>query len=142
MANTTRFDPFSTNLNDLFEGLLLRPIRFDTNGDQQLSMKVDVKQDDKAYTVSADMPGVKKDDIHVQVDGNLVTIDAEVKKEKEEKKDERVVRSERYYGKLSRSFTLDTEVDESNVDAQYADGVLKLTLPKKAKSNAKKIAVH
>ena len=142
MANTTRFDPFSTNLNDLFEGLLLRPIRFDTNGDQQLSMKVDVKQDDKAYTVSADMPGVKKDDIHVQVDGNLVTIDAEVKKEKEEKKDERVVRSERYYGKLSRSFTLDTEVDETGVDAQYADGVLKLTLPKKAKSNAKKIAVH
>jgi HSP20 family protein len=142
MANTTRFDPFSTNLNDLFEGLLLRPIRFDTNGDQQLSMKVDVKQDDKAYTVSADMPGVKKDDIHVQVDGNLVTIDAEVKKEKEDKKDERVVRSERYYGKLSRSFTLDTEVDETAVDAQYADGVLKLTLPKKAKSNAKKIAVH
>jgi len=142
MANTTRFDPFSTNLNDLFEGLLLRPIRFDTNGDQQLSMKVDVKQDDKAYTVSADMPGVKKDDIHVQVDGNLVTIDAEVKKEKEEKKDERVVRGERYYGKLSRSFTLDTEVDETAVDAQYADGVLKLTLPKKAKSNAKKIAVH
>ena len=142
MANTTRFDPFSTNLNDLFEGLLLRPIRFDTNGDQQLSMKVDVKQDDKAYSVSADMPGVKKDDIHVQVDGNLVTIDAEVKKEKEEKKDERVVRSERYYGKLSRSFTLDTEVDETAVDAQYADGVLKLTLPKKAKSNAKKIAVH
>ena len=142
MANTTRFDPFSTNLNDLFEGLLLRPIRFDTNGDQQLGMKVDVKQDDKAYTVSADMPGVKKDDIHVQVDGNLVTIDAEVKKEKEEKKDERVVRSERYYGKLSRSFTLDTEVDETAVDAQYADGVLKLTLPKKAKSNAKKIAVH
>ena len=142
MANTTRFDPFSTNLNDLFEGLLLRAIRFDTNGGQQLSMKVDVKQDDKAYTVSADMPGVKKDDIHVQVDGNLVTIDAEVKKEKEEKKDERVVRSERYYGKLSRSFTLDTEVDETAVDAQYADGVLKLTLPKKAKSNAKKIAVH
>jgi len=76
------------------------------------------------------------------VDGNLVTIDAEVKKVKEEKKDERVVRSERYYGKLSRSFTLDTEVDETAVDAQYADGVLKLTLPKKAKSNAKKIAVH
>ena len=142
MVNITRFDPFSTNLNELFEGLLLRPIRLETNGGQQLSMKVDVKQDDKAYTVSADMPGVKKDDIHVQVDGNLVTIDAEVKKEKEEKKDERVVRSERYYGKLSRSFTLDTEVDETAVDAQYADGVLKLTLPKKAKSNAKKIAVH
>ena len=142
MANLTRFDPFSSNLNDLFEGLLLRPIRFDTNGGQPLNMKVDVKQDDKAYSVSADMPGVKKDDIHVQVEGNVVTIDAEVKKEKEEKKDERVVRSERYYGKLTRSFTLDSEIDETAVAAQYADGVLKLTLPKKAKSNAKKIAVH
>jgi HSP20 family protein len=65
-----------------------------------------------------------------------------VKKEKEEKKDERVVRSERYYGKLARSFTLEHEIDAAAVDAQYGDGVLKLTLPKKAKSNGKKIAVH
>jgi HSP20 family protein len=142
MANITRFDPFSTSLNDLFEGLLVRPIRLDTNGGQQLSMKIDVTQDDKAYTVKADMPGVKKEDIHVEIDGNVVSISAEVKKEKEEKKDERVVRRERYYGKLERSFTLEHDVDEAAVDAKYSDGVLNLTLPKKAKSTTRKIAVH
>jgi len=142
MTNITRFDPFSTSLNDLFEGLLVRPIRLDTNGGQQLSMKIDVAQDDKAYTVKADMPGVKKEDIHVEIDGNVVSINAEVRKEKEEKQGERVIRSERSYGKLERSFTLEHDVDEAAVDAKYSDGVLKLTLPKKAKSTMKKIAVH
>jgi HSP20 family protein len=105
-------------------------------------MKIDVTQDDKAYTVKADMPGVKKEDIHVEIDGNVVSISAEVKKEKEEKKDERVVRRERYYGKLERGFTLEHDVDEAAVDAKYSDGVLNLTLPKKAKSTTRKIAVH
>lgn len=142
MANITRFDPFSSNLNDLFEGLLLRPIKFDTNGGQQLQMKIDVTQNDKAYTVKADIPGVKKEDIHVEVDGNVVAISAEVKKEKEEKKDERLIRSERYYGRLERSFTLEHDVDEGAVEAKYSDGVLDLTLPKKAKASSRKIAVH
>jgi HSP20 family protein len=105
-------------------------------------MKIDVTQNDKAYTVKADMPGVKKDDIHVEVDGNVVSISAEVKKEKEEKKDERVIRSERYYGRMERSFTLDHDIDETAVDAKYSDGVLNLTLPKKAKSTSKLISVH
>jgi HSP20 family protein len=142
ITHLTRFDPFSTDLNDLFQGLLVRPVRLDTNGGRQLSMKIDVTQDDKSYQVSAEMPGVKKEDIHVEVDGNLVSISAEVKKEKEEKKDERVIQSERYYGKLARSFTLEHEIDESGVDAQYGDGVLKLKLPKSTKSSARKIAVH
>ena len=142
MANITRFDPFSTNLNDLVEGLFLRPVRIDTNGGQQLQMKIDVNQNDKAYTVKADMPGVKKEDIHVEVDGNVVAISAEVKKEKEEKKDDHVIRSERYYGRLERSFTLDHDVDEAAVEAKYSDGVLNLTLPKKAKATSKKIAVN
>jgi HSP20 family protein len=142
MANITRFNPFSTDLNDLFEGFFVRPMRFDLEPSAQLSMKIDVTQDDKAYAVKADMPGVKKEDIHVEVYGNVVSISAEVKKEKEEKKDERVVRSERYYGKLARSFTLEHDVDEAAVDAKYDDGVLKLTLPKKAKASTKKIAVH
>ena len=142
MANITRFNPFSTDLNDLFEGFFVRPMRFDLEPQGQLGMKIDVTQDDKAYAVKADMPGVKKEDIHVEVDGNVVSISAEVKKEKEEKKDERVVRSERYYGKLARSFTLEHDVDETAVDAKYDDGVLKLTLPKKAKASTKQIAVH
>jgi len=142
MANIARFDPFSTSLNDLFEGLLVRPIRLDLDAGQRLSMKLDVTQDDKAYTVKADMPGVKKEDIHVEIDGNVLSISAETKKEKEEKKDERVVCSERYFGKLARSFTLEHDIDEAAVDAKYSDGVLNLTLPKKAKSTTKKIAVH
>ncbi len=142
MANITRFDPFSSNLNDLFEGLLVRPIRLDANAGQQLQMKVDVTQSDKAYIVKADMPGVKKEDIHVEVDGNVVAISAEVKQEKEEKKDERLIRSERYYGRMERSFTLDYDIDESAVEAKYSDGVLNLTLPKKARATSKQIAVR
>lgn len=142
MANITRFDPFSTRMSDLFDGLFVRPVRFDLDPATEINMKIDVKQDDKAYVVSAEMPGVKKEDIHVEVDGNLVSISGEVKEEKEEKKDECVVRSERYYGKLARSFTLEHEIDAAAVDALYGDGVLKLTLPKKAKSNGKKIAIH
>ena len=141
MANISRYDPFGSDFNDLLNGLFVRPVRFGIDGGTEMSMKIDVKQDDKAYTVTADMAGVKKDDIHVEVDGNLVSIEAEVKKETEEKKDERVVRSERYYGKLSRSFTLEHEIEEAGVKAAYGDGVLKLTLPKKSKMAAKHIPV-
>ena len=141
MANIIRSDPFSTSLNDLFEGFFLRPVKFE-NGGQQLQLKIDVTQNDKSYSVKADMPGVRKEDIHVEVDGNMVSISGEVKKEKEEKKDERLVRSERYYGRVERSFTLEHDIDEAAVDAKYSDGVLNLTLPKKAKSSTKKIAVN
>ena len=146
MANITRFDPFRfdpfpANLNDLFEGFLVRPLRAGVEGGQQLGIRVDVTQDDKAYRVKADMPGVKKEDIKVEVDGNVVSISGEVKREKEEKKDERVVRSERYYGRLERSFSLEHEIDEAAVDAKFRDGVLEVTLPKKAKASARKVAV-
>ena len=141
MANISRFDPFGSDVSDLLNGLFVRPVRFGVDGNGEITMKIDVKQDDKTYTVTAEMPGVKKEDIHVQVDGNLVAIDAEVKKEQEEKTDERVLRSERYYGRLSRSFTLEHEIDEAAVKAAYDDGLLKLTLPKKAKSAGKRIPV-
>jgi HSP20 family protein len=144
MANITRFDPFSSNLDDLFKGFWVRPMRFDLEGMQgmqQLQMKIDVKKSDGAYTVSADLPGVKKEDIQVNVDGNVVSISAEVKKESEEKKGEQVLRSERYYGKVERSFALDSDIDESKVDAKYEEGVLKLTLPTKAATKAKRITV-
>lgn len=141
MANLTRFDPFSTNLDDLFRGFWVRPLRFDVEGMPQLQIKLEVKKSDGAYTVSAELPGVRKEDIQVNVDGSLVTISAEVKKESEEKKGEQVLRSERYYGKVERSFALDSDVDESKVNARYENGVLKLTLPLKAASKAKRITV-
>jgi HSP20 family protein len=141
MANITRYDPFN-DIDDLFKGLFVRPMRFDLDVAPQMRMKIDVSKTEDAYTVKAEIPGVNKDDIQVSIDGNEVTISGEIKKESEEKKGEEVLRSERYYGKVSRSFTLPHDVDEAKVVAKYADGVLKLTLPMKSKSAGKKITVN
>jgi HSP20 family protein len=143
MANITRYDPFDVALDpfdDIFRGFL-RPVRFEAQT-QQMQIKMDVKEDDKAYNIHAEIPGVKKEDIHVTIAGNQVSISAEVKKEKEEKEGEKVLRSERYYGKVFRSFTLGQDVDEATATAKYNEGVLNLTLPKKATSSAKKLAIQ
>ena len=94
--------------------------------------------------VRADIPGVKKEDIKVDVNGNVVSISAEVKEEKEQEQKEgaRVIRSERYYGSLSRSFSLGQDVDDKAANAKYTDGVLELTLPKKAGSQPGKVVVQ
>ncbi|HEX7272870.1 MAG TPA: Hsp20/alpha crystallin family protein, partial [Casimicrobiaceae bacterium] len=105
-------------------------------------MKMDLSEDDKTYYLKAEIPGVKKEDIHVSIDGNQVSINAEMKKEKEERKGETFLRSERYYGRWSRSFTLGVPVDEAKAEAKYNDGVLMLTLPKKVGTAVKELAVH
>jgi len=147
MANLTRYDPFSLartdpfgDIDDLFRGFFMRPVLFE--GQPQMQIKMDVKEDDSAYTVHADIPGVKKEDIHVSIEGNQVSISAETKMEKEEKKGEKVLRSERYVGKVARSFTLAHDVDEAKSQAKYSDGVLELTLPKKAATATKKLAIQ
>lgn len=137
MDRLTRFDPFA-DLDEMFRGLMLRPVRLDTPSTQ---IRVDVSENDGAYTVQAEIPGVKKDDIRVDVDGNLVSISAETHREKEEKTD-RMIRSERYCGSMSRSFTLPHEVDQSAAKAEYHDGVLQLTLPKKSRSRPSAIAIQ
>jgi HSP20 family protein len=106
------------------------------------TMKVDVTESDNKFIVKADLPGVKKDDIAIEVKGDQVSISAEVKRETEEKKGDTLVHSERYYGKQLRSFTLGTEIDRNNVAAKFADGVLELTLPKVEKAAVKRIAVQ
>lgn len=140
MANMTQFDPMQ-GMDDLFKGLFVRPFRFNADNELQLRLKLDISRADDTYTVKAEMPGVAKDDIRVTIDGNLVTISGEVRKEKEEKKGEVVIHSERHYGAVSRSFTLPQEVDEAKAVAKSADGVLTLTLPLKTGSSARKIAV-
>ena len=141
MANIMRYDPFD-DMDDLLKGLFVRPMRFDLDVAPQMRMKIDVTKVEDTYTVKAEIPGVKKDDVQVSIDGNEVTISGEIKKESEEKKGEEVLRSERYYGKVSRSFTLPHDVDEAKVVAKYADGVLKVTLPMKIRSASKKITVN
>jgi HSP20 family protein len=104
-------------------------------------IKIDVAESNGSFVVKAEIFGVKKDDIDVRIDGNLVTIGAEVKSEKEEKEGGRVLRKERQHGWASRSFTLASPVDEAKADARYEDGVLSLTLPKKAGQATKRLAV-
>ncbi|MFO7543400.1 MAG: Hsp20/alpha crystallin family protein [Thiobacillus sp.] len=139
MANITRYDPFN-DFSDLFKGFLVRPTWMEQAPEMQI--KLDLKEDDAAYRVHADIPGVKKDDIHVNIDGNQVSISAESRMEKEDKKGEKVLRSERYCGKVERSFTLAHDVDETKAEAKYKDGVLELTLPKKSASSAKKLTIQ
>jgi HSP20 family protein len=94
-------------------------------------IKVDVKETDKIYTVHAEIPGVSKDEIHVTLDGNIVTLRAEVKQQDSTGPGEKVLRSERYLGSVSRSFQLPLDIDQTQSKAKYDNGVLTLTLPKK-----------
>jgi len=142
MANITRFDPFNELVDDLFKGFLVRPVALEGRaGEAMPRMKVDVKEKNGAYVVTAEAPGVKKDDLHVTIDGAQVTITAEVKQEKEEK-DERLLHTERVYGQMTRSFALPQEVDESKAEAKFKDGVLELTLPKKQAAARKQVTIQ
>lgn len=137
--NLARIDPFS-DIDDMLKGFFVRPALFE--GQPQMQIKLDLKENDNAYTVHADIPGVKKEDIHVSIDGNQISISAETKMEKDVKEGEKVLRSERYSGKVARSFTLAHDVDEANAQAKYSDGVLELTLPKKVTNSAKELAIQ
>ena len=143
MANITRFDPFNELVDDLFKGFLVRPVAYEgARNDVVPRIKVDVAEKNGAYTVTAELAGVKKDDIQVTIDGAEVTLSAEVKREKEVTQDERVLHAERTFGKVSRSFTLPQEVDEAKAEAKFRDGVLELTLPKKAAAARKQVTIQ
>jgi len=137
MNKLTRFDP----LDDLFRGFFVRPVDMNMEANTP-AIRMDVSEKPEAFVVHAEMPGVKKEDIHVQVDGNQVIIAAEVKKEKEVKEGERVLRSERYFGKVSRSFQLAQDIDDTKAAARFNEGVLELTLPKKAASAVKRLTIE
>lgn len=137
MANITRVDPF----DDIFRGFFVRPVDFNSTQAQPPSIKMDVKEQDDNYLVHAELPGVKKEDIHVVVDGNQVSISAETKQEKEVKEGDRILRSERYFGKVSRSFQLERDIDDSKAAAKFNDGVLELTLPKRTASPNKRLSI-
>jgi len=138
MSNITRRDP----LDDLFRGFFVRPIEYAGAPVEAPQMRVDVKEASDAYQVHAELPGIKKEDIHVHIDGPVVSISAERKQEKEIKEGERVLRTERYFGEVSRSFQLGADVDEAKASAKFNDGVLELTLPKKAPAQSKRLVIE
>jgi HSP20 family protein len=140
-----RIDPVSELVDDFFKGFLVRPVAYEGGSGRDVlpRMKVDVAEKNGAYKVAAELPGVRKEDIDVSIDGAQVTITAEVKQEKEaQPQDERVLHTERVYGKVTRSFTLPQELDEAKVEAKYRDGILELTLPKKQAAPRKQIAIQ
>jgi len=137
LSSLARFDPFRDD--DWFKGFWVRPFSSELNTVPQI--KIDLTENEKTYTVRAEIPGAKKEDVKVQVEGNRVSISAEVKKQKEEKKDDKVIRQECYQGSSYRSFTLDGDVDEAKAQAKYDNGVLELTLPKKNGNIAKQLQI-
>jgi HSP20 family protein len=141
MSNLSVFDnAFNEPLEPFFRRFLA-PVRAEMDSNV-LQIRIDVEEKDKAYTVRADIPGVKKEDINVRIDGNIVQIDAETKQDKEVKEKGKLLRSERYYGSVSRSFSLSQDIDESKAIAKYENGVLNLELPKKEATAFKRLAVQ
>ena len=141
MANITRYDPFNELVDDLFKGFFVRPMAFEGRAELP-RMKVEVAEKNGAYIVTAELPGVKKEDIHVTIDGAQLTLAAEVKREKEATENDRLLHTERSFGKVSRTFTLPQELDEAKVEAKFRDGVLELAWPKKAAAQRKQITIQ
>jgi len=133
------YGPFAGAGFDDFVRGFMKPLREAREGGAPI--KVDVIETGAAYVVQAEIPGVKKDDIQVTVEGNQVTIAADVKRASA-KDDERVLRSERYAGSVHRSFVLPVDIDEASSSARYEDGVLELTLAKRAESQARKLTIQ
>lgn len=140
MGNIVRRREFEDPFEDLFRGFFVRPLAFETPA--AAGFRMDVSEGENAFRVKADLPGVRKEDIAVTVDGDTVTISAEVRAEKDAGANERVLRTERHAGKLSRAFSLGQDVDESSAEAKYVDGVLELVLPKKAAATRRRLTIN
>ena len=137
----TRGGLFDEFFKDIAPGFYVRPLHGDPLP-SPAQIKVDVTENDKGYTVQAEVPGVSKDEIHVALDGNVVTLRAEVKQEDRQGSDEKVLRSERYYGAVSRSFQLPMDIDQAQAKAKYDNGVLTLTLPKKLANGSQRLTIE
>jgi len=148
MANSlTRFDPVARMLradpfrafDDFFSDLRM-PALFN-QADTIPRIRMDVTESDQAYKVKAEMPGVKKEDIKVNIDGSQVSISAETKNETGQDNGT-AIWSERIWGQFYRSFTLPQPVDDAQAHAEFRDGVLELELPKKAGGSGKPLAIQ
>ena len=132
------FDDF---FKDIAPGFYVRPLHGDTLPAPS-QIKVDVKETEGGYTVQAEVPGVPKEDIHVSVEGNVVSLRAEVRQLDQKTEGEKVLRSERYYGSVARSFQLPADIDAAQAKAKYDNGILTLTLPKKVNNSSQRLNIE
>ncbi len=142
MANISRYEPFGDAFDDLLKGFFVRPVAYEGRPVAAAQIKIDVSEKGNAYVVHAEIPGVKKEDIQVNIDGDQVSISAETRTEKEVKEDERVLHRERHYGKVARVFRLGADIDQSAANAKFVDGVLELTLPKRAEAAGRQLTIQ
>lgn len=122
-------------------GFFIKPLHGDPVPSAS-QIRIDVSENDQAFTVRAEIPGVNKQDIHVSVEGSIVTLSAEIRQHDAEREGEKLLRSERYYGSVSRSFQLPAEVDEAQSKARYENGILLLDLPKKVSNSPQRLTVE
>lgn len=148
MANSlTRFDPITRmlradpfrNFDDFFSDLRLPSLL--RGGEAAPLIRMDVTESAQAYKVMADLPGVKKEDIKVDIDGNQVSISAQTETRSDEENASAIC-SERSWGRFYRSFTLPQAVDDGQAKAEFHDGVLELNLPKKTGGGGKPLAIQ
>ena len=141
MNKLTTYGPFGeAGFDDLFRGFFT-PVRAASTS-SAAAIRMDVTENDNAYVVHAEIPGAKKEDVQVTIEGNQVSIGAEVKREADRRNGDGLLRSERYFGSVYRSFTLPVEVDEAASAAKYENGVLELTLAKKAAQAGRKLTIQ
>ena len=132
------FDDF---FRDVTPGFYIKPLHGEPLPSPE-QIKMDVKENDSSYTVQAEIPGVSKEDIQVSIEGNMVTLSAEVKQLDTQTKDDRLLRSERYFGSVSRGLQLPQDIDQAQAKAKYDNGVLTLTLPKKQGGSSQKLRIE
>ena len=132
---------FDDLLRDFAPGFFVRPLHGESLPSAS-QIRIDVKESDDAYTIQAELPGVPKEDIQVSIDAGIVTLRAEVKQQDTEKNGDKVLRSERYYGEVSRSMQLPQDIDQAAAKAKYDNGVLTLTLPKKQAGGSQRLTIE
>jgi HSP20 family protein len=139
MNPMTRNNTFAGSLDGLLNEFFRPAYAWD--GSETLPARVDVRESAEAYTIQAELPGVKKDEIHVEIEGNEVTISAETQRSTPAE-GEKWLRVERTFGKTARRLALPLEIDEGRAVAKFADGVLSLTLPKKAPALGRRLDIQ
>ena len=136
----TRGSLFDDFFKDFAPGFYVRPLHGD-NLPSPAQIKVDVQESDGAFTVHAEVPSVSRDDLHVSIDGSVVSLRAEVRQHDQQSEGTKVLRSERYFGSVARSFQLPVDIDEDAAKARYDNGVLTLNLPKKRGKTGQRLSI-
>lgn len=141
MSNlVTRNSIFDNFFDEMAPSFLMRPLHGDALPSAS-QIKIDVNEKDDTFYVNAEIPGVAKEDIDLSITGDIISISAEIEQKDERKEGNRILRSERYFGSVSRSFQLPDKVKVDAAEASYENGILRLVLPKETGSERKKLEI-